>query len=592
MDSSTHLRCEYDHWWRRRSLRTRNEHRRRLEQSAVPLPCPSVLPVRGSDEESRFLPPSYQETIDLEKALHLFPSPPSTARIDAATQLSLPIPTDALPAEKRFPWTPQQAATRPLTRWVRIGRYLRYSAFTVYRRLFTLVFVLNSIGALILIRHHAYQFERAFTLDTLAALASSNFLLAIFVRQDFVVNLLFRTSWLVPWYVPLRLRKLAARVYCYGGVHSGAAIAGTMWWMIFTVALSWKFMRAGLSMSIATILTWIVLVLLLTILFLALPSLRARYHDTFEITHRFLGWSSVALFWAQLLLLTQHTAAPTTSLTDSGPFLSLLLHSPTFYTLTMTTLLLMYPWLHLRRWTFTATPLSSHALLLSFPNSIHKFSCLSISMSPLKEWHPFATFPSTCRGAKCSRHPPLTGDSSTSIVISSAGNWTTSLVLAAQAKTTSQLAQLSQQTGREKGNEGEVRMRFWVKGHPKAGVLSLSCLFPRVIILTTGSGIGPALSSLLDRPAGQFVRLIWSTRDPLQTYGARILELVEEADRDALVMDTGCMGRPDLLEVALRVYKEVDAEAVFVLSNEKVTRMVVGGLEKRGVMSFGPIWDS
>jgi hypothetical protein len=68
--------------------------------------------------------------------------------------------------------------------------------------------------------------------------------------------------------------------------------------------------------------------------------------------------------------------------------------------------------------------------------------------------------------------------------------------------------------------------------------------------------------------------------------------LVKKADPDALVLDTDEMGRPDLLDVAWRMYAECRAEAVFVLSNEKVTRRVVGGLEKRGVPAFGPIWDS
>ncbi|KAF2846548.1 hypothetical protein T440DRAFT_227944 [Plenodomus tracheiphilus IPT5] len=598
MDTSTHTRCEYNHWWRRRGLRTRNEHPHRVEQNVVSLPYPSVLPASEFDDESFNLPPSYQETIDLEKALHLFPSPPTVARIDAATRLPSPAFTDPLLPEKRISCPPQQQTiSRPPSRCIRIGRYLRYSAFTVYRRLFTFVFVLNSIGALILIRHHQYRFEHAFTLDTLAAFASSNFLLAIFVRQDSLVNLLFRSAWLVSWNVPLRIRKIAARVYCYGGVHSGAAIAGTLWWMIFTVALSWTFATAGLYMFIITILTWVVLILLLTILLLALPLLRARYHDTFEITHRFLGWTSIALFWAQLLLLTKYTASTNAVLGTPVAFSTLLIHTPTFYTLTLITLFLIYPWLHLRRWTFTATPLSTHALLLTFPNPVHKFSCLSISTSPLLEWHPFATFPSSPRYTTSSpiNHLPSTKPtpSTTSLVISSAGNWTSTLIHTAHGKTTSQLAPLSPHpTGRETGTEGATNLRFWVKGHPKAGVLSLSCLFPRVVILTTGSGIGPALSSLLDRPARQFVRLVWSARAPLQTYGERMLELVGQADQEAVVVDTSAMGRPDLLEIAVKVYREVGAEAVFVLSNEKVTRMVVGGLEKRGICAFGPIWDS
>jgi ferredoxin-NADP reductase len=145
--------------------------------------------------------------------------------------------------------------------------------------------------------------------------------------------------------------------------------------------------------------------------------------------------------------------------------------------------------------------------------------------------------------------------------------------------------------GYETTSEG-IEMRFYVKSHPKAGVLSLSLLFPRVLILTTGSGIGPALSSLLERPQGQHARLIWSTRSPLKTYGADLLALVDKADSNAIVIDTDEMGRPDLLEVVWRVGREQRVEAVFVLSNEKVVKWVVGGLERRGMPAYGPIWDS
>jgi hypothetical protein len=307
------------------------------------------------------------------------------------------------------------------------------------------------------------------------------------------------------------------------------------------------------------IVAWTLLLLLVVILLLSYPAMRARFHNTFEMTHRFLGWISIILFWSQLLLLSQHATSPHRSLSQA------LIHNPTFWNLVIITALLIYPWLRLRRWTFTAQLLSSHAIRLSFPNDIHKFSCLSISSSPLREWHPFATFPST--------NPGFPGGS---MVISNAGDWTQHVI----------------QTTQHNKADGGVRMQFYVKSHPKAGVLSLSLLFPRVLILTTGSGIGPALSSLLDRPAAQHARLVWSTRSPLATYGAEILNLVHKADPDAVVLDTDEMGRPNLLEVAWRMYKEERAEAVFVLSNEKVVTWVVGSLERRGVPAFGPIWDS
>jgi ferredoxin-NADP reductase len=135
-------------------------------------------------------------------------------------------------------------------------------------------------------------------------------------------------------------------------------------------------------------------------------------------------------------------------------------------------------------------------------------------------------------------------------------------------------------------------MRLYTRTTPRAGVLSLTTLFPRVLIVTTGSGIGPSLSSLLHRPPSQHIRLIWSTRSPLATYGASLLALVHRADPEAVIIDTDVMGRPNLVEVAWRECRRMRGEAVFVLGNEGVTRRVVGGLEGRGVPAFGPVWDS
>lgn len=519
------------YWWKRRKLRHNTSQ-------PLKLPLPDFPPALDFNVDD-FVSTSGSNW-DVEKAVN-FCAPSydcgiSTLSIATAyTSLSQPNVTTLSPSVH-----PKEQP--------RLLRHLRLTLFTVYRRIFSLIFIVNFIGLLLILRN-----PNPINIDHLATWASTNFLLSILIRAEFFVNFIFRTAWLVPWSVSLRIRRLVARVYTYGGVHSGTAVAGTMWFSAFTTLLSIRFARQSWYTAPIIVLTWCIFISLLLIILLAFPHLRSRYHNTFEMTHRFLGWGSIVLFWAQLLLLTYHSAQALHT-----HFAKLLIHQPTFWNLILLTAILIHPWLCLRKWTFVPEKLSSHALRLHFTKPIRRLSCLSISTSPLKEWHPFATFPST---------DPLQPGGS--MVISAAGDWTTSLISSPDPRTT-----------------------FWVKGNVKTGVLSLSCIFRRVIIVTTGSGIGPALSSLLDKPEGQFCRLVWSTRSPIQTYGAQLCSEVERVDPDALIIDTDHMGRPDLVRVAWMMWRELQAEAVFVLSNEKVTRKVVYGLESRGVPAFGPIWDS
>lgn len=78
----------------------------------------------------------------------------------------------------------------------------------------------------------------------------------------------------------------------------------------------------------------------------------------------------------------------------------------------------------------------------------------------------------------------------------------------------------------------------------------------------------------------------------METYGGEICNTVKKLVPDAIIIDTEREGRPELLEVAKKVLEDFEAEAVFVLSNETVTKEVVHGLEMQGLRAFGPIWDS
>ncbi|KAJ6074171.1 uncharacterized protein N7446_001948 [Penicillium canescens] len=116
-------------------------------------------------------------------------------------------------------------------------------------------------------------------------------------------------------------------------------------------------------------------------------------------------------------------------------------------------------------------------------------------------------------------------------------------------------------------------------------------VFSRVIVVTTGSGIGPCLSFLGDknRPA---LRVLWQTRAPLKTYGDGVMEMVHRMDCAPIIMDTNQCGRIDMVPIILQQIKYFDAEAVCVISNPVLTGRIVYELEARGIPAFGPIFDS
>jgi len=427
-------------------------------------------------------------------------------------------------------------------------RNIRHISFNVYRRLFSVVFIANMIAFIVMLakKRHA----RELNLSDISTAASANLFVAIMIRQDYLVNFLYHICWIVPHSTPLRLRRMLAKVYENGGIHSGAAVAGTIWFILLTALLTTKFVDNVLRSIPALTIAYALLVLFVGIIFFAYPTLRGMSHNTFEYVHRFAGWLSIGLFWAEILLLAHAMAGQTK--THMG---IVLIKEPTFWFLVLITFHIILPWLRLRHVEFQPEKLSDHALRLHFGMKLAPFSGLAISDSPLTEWHPFATFPA------------VEGNGG-SMIISHAGDWTKKTIM-------------------------NPSTRYWVKGVPKTGVLSMATVFRRCVIVTTGSGIGPCLSFLTDpRGARTKCRLLWSTPSPLATYGQTIVDAVQGADRDAVIIDTRAAGRPNMVQLTYQLYLESGAEAVFVISNPKLTRKIVYGMESRGVPAFGPIWDS
>ena len=442
---------------------------------------------------------------------------------------------------------PSNLPVLPYKRERRGWRTIRHILLTVYQRLFSIVFIANMIAFVILLA--TYSDRSGWPLSNIATAASANIMVAILIRQEYVINLLYKICCLAPLSAPLRFRRVLAKVYHFGGVHSGCAVSSVVWFLLFTACITRDFALGKLSDTAVLVVTYILLALLLSICVFAIPRLRFLSHNSFEVVHRFAGWTALALFWVQFLLVSNGLRKMVGS--DSlGVFV---IKTPTFWFLLVASLCIILPWLRLRKVEAYPEILSSHALRLRF-NYTKMGLCVGIriSHSPLKEWHAFATIPEP-------------DGSSFSLIISDAGDWT-------------------------KQQIQHPAKKYWVRGIPTIGVLHMAVLFKRVVIVTTGSGIGPCLSLLVSRPIA--CRILWSTPNPLQVYGESITQEVAKADPQALIINTRASGRPDMVALTYHLFIESQAEAVFVISNPVLTRKVVYGMESRGIPAYGPIWDS
>lgn len=439
-------------------------------------------------------------------------------------------------------------------------------AFTVYYRLSTGVLLFNIAGLIVLVCQTTDWSDDP-PLVHLSTAAAANATAALLIRQDFVINLLFKTCWLVPHVVPLRIRCMLAKIYEYGGVHTGAGISSTLWFFLFTGCLTQQYVCHELSDTGIVCTAYILSCLLASVCTVAHPKFRSLFHNTFENVHRWGGYMSLILFWIELALFAAM---------ESISIGSAMLRLPATWLLLIASILAVLPWLRLRKVVVEAEFLSKQAIRLYFPETtpIGGYG-VKISNSPLTEWHSFASIPSRNTAilpVYLKKQPQPS--STSSVLIANAGDWTNKTIHA-------------------------PRSHYYIKGLPTTGFLSTARLFRRIVLVTTGSGIGPCLSVILDFPYNNSkhtpstsTHIIWSTPDPLVSYGKDICDLVAGVDGKALIWNTREKGRPDLFALALEAFDREKAEAVFVISNRRVTKELVVKLRDREVPAFGPIFDS
>ncbi len=418
----------------------------------------------------------------------------------------------------------------------------RHPSVIEYRRLAALVALANLWVFGSGLANGSWVASGVYDSAAIAQVALLNFTLAILIRQQRVVNALFWAATRIPTSWPLWIRWGAGKVFHFGGLHSGGTVAGSVWFAFLLYGLAANEVNgvgqaSGLTLGLTAAMVGLMTLMIAT----AIGPIRQKFHNRFEHVHRFAGWTLLALFWGHNVAMVQDAGVPLTS-------------SLAFWLLCLITLSIASPWMTLKKVPIEVEKPSNHAVVVRFNYGDTPFpgSSNALSLNPLWEWHSFANIPTL-------------GEDGYRLVISRAGDW----------------------TGRFIDNPPD---KVWVKGITTSGVARIEVLFKKVVYVGTGSGIGPILPHLLAHDVPN--KLIWSTRSPRKTYGDKLVDEIEANTEEPLIWDTDARGKPDLSKLALQAVKETGAEAVIVISNQKLTQRVIFDMERQGIPAFGAIWDS
>lgn len=171
---------------------------------------------------------------------------------------------------------PDVPETLPEKRGLHGQRWLRHRAFILYRRFFSVVVLVNLAVAGFILYRKIGQGKRV--LADLATATASNLCMAVLMRSEPVVNLLFTVFCSVPTCLPLAIRRHCARIFHIGGIHSACAIAATLFFSIFTITATVEIATAtseGVSTAVI-VLSYMIMALLVAIGSLSHPTIRAK----------------------------------------------------------------------------------------------------------------------------------------------------------------------------------------------------------------------------------------------------------------------------------------------------------------------------
>jgi predicted ferric reductase len=386
-----------------------------------------------------------------------------------------------------------------------------------------------------------------------------NILIAILVRNELILHLLYRLAVWTSTKIVYGKYYFNSAVHYIGGVHASCATWGFLWLAIDVLQqlgnpvdpLSMATSGDSISIAISTILLTLLFIIIIT----AIPPLRDKFHDTFEISHRYLGWSCLGI-----LILHQIRFQFIIALNQTYP-LETLLTNPVLLMVALMTFSIFLPWISVERFDdFTMHCPSSGVLVITVPGSADVGTFARISLDGV-EWHSFSV-------AKTGFNKQ-TAVAEIHLIIGAVGDWTKNLIRQV-----------------EKGN---LPKKLWVRRVKPPGFMFSINAYSRVVVIATGAGIAPVIPHVIAN--GHKLCIIWIGNDHKQAYGKTLWSLLDSHPH-CNIFDTGVYGRPNVEELAIQAVRDFRAQAVFCVSNKVVTEKLVKACLKKGIPAYGATWDS
>jgi len=392
-----------------------------------------------------------------------------------------------------------------------------------------------------------------------AIFSVGNILIAILVRNELILHLLYRLAVWTSVKIVYGKYYLNSSVHYIGGVHASCATWGFLW-LIVDEFQQWGNPSDLLSMAtssdpISLAISSILLTLLFIIILTAIPPFRNKFHDTFEISHRYLGWSCLGI-----LVLQQTRFQFIIALNQAYP-LETLLTNPVLLMLALMILSIFLPWISVQCFDkFRMHCPSDGVLIVTFPGMADVGTFARISLDGV-EWHSFSVAETSFN--------KQTGESEINLIIAAVGDWTKNLIRQVE--------------------KGSLPKRLWVRRVKPPGFMFSINAYSRVVVIATGAGIAPILPHVIKN--GHKLCILWIGDNHQETYGEKIFSILCAHPR-CVIFDTGVHGRPNVGELAIQTVREFRAQAVFCVSNKAVTSDVIKACLAKGIPAYGASGDS